>query len=125
MVGAVLKARQRLCITADDAGCFGDTLDQTLAELETAGVENQPRGHPAMTLEDQLTTPSAGSGQAAGSALWQPQAHMPSVAGDRLVIVKGDGARVQTSAGDWLLDATAGLWHANIGHSRARLADAA
>jgi adenosylmethionine-8-amino-7-oxononanoate aminotransferase len=78
-----------------------------------------------MTLEHPNTPPSPAQTRPAGSALWQPQAHMPSVAGDRLVIVKGDGARVQTSEGDWLLDATAGLWHANIGHSRARLADAA
>jgi adenosylmethionine-8-amino-7-oxononanoate aminotransferase len=61
----------------------------------------------------------------AGSALWQPQAHMPSVRDDRLVIVAGEGASVQTSDGRWLLDATAGLWHANIGHGRARLAEAA
>ncbi|MFZ0043294.1 MAG: aspartate aminotransferase family protein [Solirubrobacteraceae bacterium] len=60
-----------------------------------------------------------------GSALWQPQAHMPSAATDRLTIVRGEGARVQTEDGAWLLDATAGLWHANIGHGRARLADAA
>ena len=50
---------------------------------------------------------------------------MPSVPDDRLTIVAGDGANVQTDDGRWLLDATAGLWHANIGHGRARLADAA
>ena len=50
---------------------------------------------------------------------------MPSVADDRLTIVAGDGANVQTDDGRWLLDATAGLWHANIGHGRARLAEAA
>ncbi|MGZ4194468.1 MAG: aminotransferase class III-fold pyridoxal phosphate-dependent enzyme, partial [Solirubrobacteraceae bacterium] len=61
----------------------------------------------------------------AGAALWSPVAHMPSVPGDRLTIVAGDGANVQTDDGRWLLDATAGLWHANIGHGRARLADAA
>ena len=60
-----------------------------------------------------------------GSALWQPQAHMPTVSEDRLTIVRGEGARIQTDEGRWLLDATAGLWHANIGHGRARLADAA
>jgi adenosylmethionine-8-amino-7-oxononanoate aminotransferase len=60
-----------------------------------------------------------------GSALWQPQAQMPSVIGDRLTIVRGEGARVQTQDGDWLLDATAALWYANIGHGRARLAEAA
>ncbi len=60
-----------------------------------------------------------------GAALWSPQAHMPTVAGDRLVIVRGEGARIQAQDGRWLLDATAGLWHANIGHGRARLAEAA
>ena len=59
------------------------------------------------------------------AALWSPQAHMPTVAGDRLVIVRGDGARIQAEDGRWLLDATAGLWHANIGHGRERLAEAA
>ena len=60
-----------------------------------------------------------------GSALWQPQAHMPSVPGDRLTIVAGEGANIQTDDGRWLLDATAALWYANIGHGRERLADAA
>ncbi|MGA2012327.1 MAG: aminotransferase class III-fold pyridoxal phosphate-dependent enzyme [Solirubrobacteraceae bacterium] len=60
-----------------------------------------------------------------GSALWQPQAHMPSVPGDRITIVAGEGVNVQTDDGRWLLDATAALWYANIGHGRARLADAA
>jgi adenosylmethionine-8-amino-7-oxononanoate aminotransferase len=50
---------------------------------------------------------------------------MPSVAGDRVTIVAGEGANVQTDDGRWLLDATAALWYANIGHGRARLADAA
>jgi adenosylmethionine-8-amino-7-oxononanoate aminotransferase len=50
---------------------------------------------------------------------------MPSVPDDRLTIVAGEGANIQTDDGRWLLDATAGLWHANIGHGRARLADAA
>jgi adenosylmethionine-8-amino-7-oxononanoate aminotransferase len=50
---------------------------------------------------------------------------MPSVGGDRLTIVAGEGANVQIDDGRWLLDATASLWYANIGHGRARLADAA
>jgi adenosylmethionine-8-amino-7-oxononanoate aminotransferase len=60
------------------------------------------------------------------NALWQPQAHMPSVlAGDRMTIVSGEGANVTTADGRTLLDATAGLWHANIGHGRLELAEAA
>jgi len=56
------------------------------------------------------------------SALWHPQAHMPSVVDDRIVVVAGDGAYVETSDGRRLLDATAGLWHANVGHGRASIA---
>ena len=57
--------------------------------------------------------------------MWSPQAQMASIAGDRLVIVRGRGAELETDDGRTLLDATAGLWHANIGHGRAELADAA
>jgi adenosylmethionine-8-amino-7-oxononanoate aminotransferase len=50
---------------------------------------------------------------------------MPSVPGDRITVVAGEGVNIQTDDGRWLLDATAALWYANIGHGRARLADAA
>lgn len=50
---------------------------------------------------------------------------MPSVVDDRVLIVGGDGAYVETSDGRRLLDATAGLWHANVGHGRASIARAA
>ena len=60
------------------------------------------------------------------NALWQPQAHMASVlADDRMTIVSGEGANITTADGRTLLDATAGLWHANIGHGRPELAEAA
>ena len=60
-----------------------------------------------------------------GPALWSAQAHMPSVVGHQIEIVSGDGASVTTSTGQRLLDATAGLWHANIGHGREEVAQAA
>jgi adenosylmethionine-8-amino-7-oxononanoate aminotransferase len=60
-----------------------------------------------------------------GNALWSGQAHMPSVIGNQLEIVRGEGAYVYTSTGQKLLDGTAGLWHTNIGHGRAELAQAA
>jgi adenosylmethionine-8-amino-7-oxononanoate aminotransferase len=63
--------------------------------------------------------------QTAGAALWNPQGQMGSVLGDRLVIVSGEGANIVTDDGRTLLDATAGLWHANIGHGRPELAEAA
>ena len=60
-----------------------------------------------------------------GDALWHPQAHMPTARAKRLVISGGEGAWLETSTGERLLDATASLWHANIGHGRERLARAA
>jgi adenosylmethionine-8-amino-7-oxononanoate aminotransferase len=58
-------------------------------------------------------------------ALWHGQAHMPSVLADPITIVRGEGAYLETSTGQRLLDATAGLWHANVGHGREELAKAA
>ena len=60
-----------------------------------------------------------------GDALWHPQAHMPTARAKRLVISGGEGAWLETSTGERLLDATASLWHANIGHGRERLDRAA
>lgn len=60
-----------------------------------------------------------------GDALWNGQAHMPTARAKRLVITRGEGAWLTTSTGQRLLDATASLWHANIGHGRERMARAA
>ena len=60
-----------------------------------------------------------------GQALWNPQAHMPTARAKRLVITRGEGAWLTTSTGQRLLDATASLWYANIGHGRERIARAA
>ena len=60
-----------------------------------------------------------------GGALWNPQAHMPTARAKRLVITGGEGAWLTASTGQWLLDATASLWHANVGHGRERIARAA
>ena len=57
-----------------------------------------------------------------GHALWNPQAQMPTARAKRLVITKGMGAWLESSTGQRLLDSTASLWHANIGHGRERLA---
>lgn len=59
------------------------------------------------------------------SALWNCQAHAPTALAKRLVIVEGDGAWLTSSTGQRLLDGTAGLWHANIGHGREAVARAA
>ena len=50
---------------------------------------------------------------------------MPTARAKRLVITGGKGAWLESSTGQRLLDATASLWHANIGHGRERLARAA
>ncbi|MEX7471412.1 aspartate aminotransferase family protein [Mycobacterium adipatum] len=60
-----------------------------------------------------------------GPALWPAQAHVPSVLGRQLVIERGEGSYIWTSEGQRLFDGTAGLWHANVGHGRAELAEAA
>lgn len=59
------------------------------------------------------------------AALWHPQAHMPSVLDERIVIAAGEGAYLTTTDGRRLLDATAGLWHANVGHGQPSIARAA
>ncbi|MDV3123992.1 aminotransferase class III-fold pyridoxal phosphate-dependent enzyme [Mycobacterium sp. 21AC1] len=60
-----------------------------------------------------------------GPALWSAQAHIPSVLGRQLVIDRGEGCYIYTTDGRRLFDGTAGLWHANIGHSHPALAEAA
>ncbi|MEU0837841.1 aminotransferase class III-fold pyridoxal phosphate-dependent enzyme, partial [Streptomyces sp. NPDC005969] len=60
-----------------------------------------------------------------GPALWSAQAHLPSVLGRQLVIERGEGCYIYTRDGRRLFDGTAGLWHANVGHSRPELAEAA
>ena len=74
-------------------------------------------------MSEPLISQPAPSGH--GEALWNPQAHMPTARAKRLVITSGEGAWLTTSAGQRLLDATASLWHANIGHGRERMARAA
>jgi putrescine aminotransferase len=49
--------------------------------------------------------------------LWYPQTHLPTAYHQRLVVASGGGRR--------LLDPPAGLWYANVGHGRARIAEAA
>ncbi|WP_443095695.1 aminotransferase family protein [Rothia koreensis] len=60
-----------------------------------------------------------------GPALWPAQAQAPQVIGRQLVIEGGEGSYIVTREGQRLFDGTAGLWHANIGHSRPELAQAA
>ncbi|WP_280416704.1 aspartate aminotransferase family protein [Nocardia carnea] len=50
---------------------------------------------------------------------------MPSVLGRQIVIERALGSYLFTADGQRLFDGTAGLWHANMGHSRPELAEAA
>ena len=59
------------------------------------------------------------------TSLWHPFADMAAVDRDgELVLVRGAGARVWDEQGREYLDATAGLWFANVGHGRQEIADA-
>jgi putrescine aminotransferase len=60
-----------------------------------------------------------------GTRLWHPFAAMGKVDGAELVLARGEGARVWDVDGREYLDATAGLWFANVGHGRAEIAAAA
>ncbi len=58
--------------------------------------------------------------------LWHPFADMASVtAHGELVLTRGEGVYVWDESGRRYLDATAGLWFANVGFGRREIADAA
>lgn len=59
------------------------------------------------------------------SALWHGFADMGAVERDgAFVVARGDGVHVFDREGNRYLDATAGLWFANVGHGRGEIADA-
>ena len=59
-------------------------------------------------------------------AFWHPFADMGAVERDgEFVLTRGEGACVYDADGNEYLDASAGLWFANVGHGRTELADAA
>jgi putrescine---pyruvate transaminase len=58
------------------------------------------------------------------SRLWHPFADMTTVRGNELVIEKAEGVWLWDDEGSRYLDATSGLWYANIGHGRERMATA-
>jgi putrescine---pyruvate transaminase len=56
---------------------------------------------------------------------WHPFADMAAVqAAGELTLARGEGSHVWDTQGNRYLDATAGLWFANVGHGRAEIADA-
>jgi adenosylmethionine-8-amino-7-oxononanoate aminotransferase len=56
---------------------------------------------------------------------WHPFANMAQVAGDEVVLDRGEGVWLFDESGKQYLDATAALWYCNVGHGRAELADCA
>lgn len=58
------------------------------------------------------------------SSHWHPFANMAQVAGNEVIIERGDGCYVYDNRGKRYLDATASLWYSNIGYGRTEIAQA-
>ncbi|MDX6467626.1 MAG: putrescine---pyruvate transaminase [Gaiellaceae bacterium] len=58
------------------------------------------------------------------TALWHPFADMSAVAGNELVLVRGEGVFVWDEQGRRYLDGASSLWYANVGHGRREIAEA-
>lgn len=58
------------------------------------------------------------------TSLWHPFADMHVVQHNPFVVIRGEGCRVFDESGNRYLDATAGLWFANLGYGRLDIADA-
>ncbi|WP_326553173.1 aminotransferase family protein [Micromonospora sp. NBC_01813] len=58
------------------------------------------------------------------SRLWHPFSSLHDTLASEISIVEGKGAQVRDSDGNWYLDATAGLWYANVGHGQLSIATA-
>jgi adenosylmethionine-8-amino-7-oxononanoate aminotransferase len=74
-----------------------------------------------MTL---LSSSPATDAAADSSALLHPFAKPSAAAGSFLRMVRGEGAIVWDGAGKRYVDGLASLWHCNVGHGRADIADA-
>jgi putrescine aminotransferase len=58
------------------------------------------------------------------TSFWHPFAEMGSVAGNEVVIERGDGIHVWDTTGRRYLDATASLWYTSLGYGRREIIDA-
>lgn len=58
-------------------------------------------------------------------SFWNPMTNVGAFRERGITIVRGEGSTVWDDAGSALLDVSAALWYANVGHGRAELADAA
>jgi adenosylmethionine-8-amino-7-oxononanoate aminotransferase len=55
---------------------------------------------------------------------WHPYADMAAVAGNELVMARGEGVHVFDAAGRRYLDGSASPWHCHVGHGREEIAEA-
>jgi len=72
-----------------------------------------------------VTTPSLADALAERDRNVIIHPYLPHGYDERVVMVEGSGCRVRDAAGNEYLDATGGLWLAQIGHGRAEIAEAA
>lgn len=58
------------------------------------------------------------------SSFWHPFANMAKVAGNEVVIERGDGVYVYDTDGNRYLDGIASLWYVNVGYGRTEIGEA-
>jgi adenosylmethionine-8-amino-7-oxononanoate aminotransferase/carbon monoxide dehydrogenase subunit G len=92
------------------AGVARKTIERTLD-----GIGRRLSGEPKPVAEP-VAAPT--------TAFWHPFANMAQVAGEEVVIVRGDGSEVVDKEGRTYIDATAALWYCNVGYGRAEIAAA-
>jgi putrescine---pyruvate transaminase len=105
--GAVAGVGQRMI-----AGVARRTIERTLD-----GIGRRLADAPEPAAEPAAPPPAT-------TAFWHPFANMAQVAGNELVIVRGDGAEVVDTNGRSYVDATAALWYCNVGYGRTEIATA-
>jgi putrescine---pyruvate transaminase len=103
--GAVAGVGQRMI-----AGVARKTIERT---LDGIGRRLGDEPAPAVAPEAQSAT-----------AFWHPFANMAQVAGNEVMIVRGEGAEVVDDDGRRYVDATAALWYCNVGYGRGEIAAA-
>jgi putrescine---pyruvate transaminase len=106
--GPVASVGQRMI-----AGVARKTIEQTLEGLAARLDEAVAPAPPVTPSPAKRTT-----------AFWHPFANMAEVAGNEVVIVRGEGCEVVDRDGRRYLDATAGLWYCNVGYGRDEIAAA-
>jgi len=89
----------------------------------TPSIQGTPRERGVQFVAIDGST--SGTDMAVGdTALWHPFANMGEVRGHEVVVVRGEGFHVFDRDGRRYIDATAGLWYANVGYGRTEIAEA-